>query len=203
MSQIAPGEALGGDSNDSEKPTKTQCRVASEAKFREMSNFRYSQRVVDTMRRGRQNCPGTRSQTIVSARSSRLNINKAEASVHFVSRWVRSYERDRASARGFGGSASVIIANKILITQECSVSPCKINPQPGPLSRFDQEGPQATARHPCRCRAYYFPVSHLRQWFSDSATPEPLPCFVIVSSVSHEASSTAYNQEPIKRLLDL
>ena len=27
MSQIAPGEALGGDSNDSEEPTKTQCRV--------------------------------------------------------------------------------------------------------------------------------------------------------------------------------
>ena len=51
MSQIAPGEALGGDSNDSEKPTKTQCRVASEAKFREMSNFRFSQRVVDTMTR--------------------------------------------------------------------------------------------------------------------------------------------------------
>ena len=46
------------------------------------------------------------------------------------------------------GSPSVIIANKILITQECSVSPCKINPQPGPLSRLDQAEPRADPATP-------------------------------------------------------
>ena len=62
------------------------------------------------------------------------------------SRWPWSYETGpmpRAS-----GSPSVIIANKILITQECSVSPCKINPQPGPLSRLDQAEPRADPATP-------------------------------------------------------
>ena len=83
--------------------------------------------------------------------SQRLNINKAEPSIYFVTvsrhncGLVRVMRQVRSPGRP--GSPSVIIANKILITQECSVSPCKINPEPGPLSCLDQAEPRATAAH--------------------------------------------------------
>ena len=118
----------------------------SEAKFREMSNFT-PQRVGVGHNDGRQMARGPEARQLSPLGPlDSISIKPRQVSIlcHGGSGVMRE---GQGQCPGLRGSASVIIANKILITQECSVSPCKINPQPGPLSCLDQAEPRATAAH--------------------------------------------------------